>query len=135
MDSETSYYVTHPNLAQTALVHAPSTDKARTVFLDWLERNFIISRSDRQKWRRNMVAAKMEDPVEVGAEVELWYGYEGHSRSAPDILSDYTAPPEIVPTRASTGLPIEELEEEVSSDIPVRQPMSPVAKISLGGFA
>jgi len=70
------YWVTHPNLGISAKVDAPATDKARTVFLDWLERNGHIQRSDRQYWRRNMVAERMEYPEDVAADVELHYGYE-----------------------------------------------------------
>ena len=33
------YYVTHPNVDFSATVKAPSTDKARTTFLDYLERS------------------------------------------------------------------------------------------------
>lgn len=70
------YFVTHPNLGTTALVHAPATEKARTTFLDYLERRSAISRADRQYWRKNMIAEKMEDPYDVQADVELNYGYE-----------------------------------------------------------
>ena len=69
------YFVTHPRLNKTAVIHAPSTEKARTTFLDWLERNGMISRRDRQSWRRDMVAERIEDP-NVYSDVELWYGYE-----------------------------------------------------------
>ncbi|MHA2069460.1 MAG: hypothetical protein ACXABY_34290, partial [Candidatus Thorarchaeota archaeon] len=72
----TIYYVTHPNLQVSALVHAPATEKARTTFLDYLERRSEIPRADRQAWRRNMVAERMEDPYDVQADVELHYGYE-----------------------------------------------------------
>ena len=81
------YYVTHPNLGITALIHAPATEKARTTFLDYLERQGQISRADRQHWRRNMIAEKMEDPYDVTADVELYYGYE-ESGSGPVMPSE-----------------------------------------------
>jgi len=70
------YFVMHPNMGVTALVDAPSTEKARTTFLDWLERSGQILRSDRQRWRKNMVAEKMDEPQSVTADVELSYGYD-----------------------------------------------------------
>ena len=77
---ETAYYVTHPMIDRTAVVFAPSTEKARTTFLDWLERNNLIRRSDRQNFRADMVAQRLDDPG-VPSDVELHYGYR-----------DYTSP-------------------------------------------
>lgn len=70
------YYTTHPNLGISALVEAPTTEKARTTFLDYLERQNLIGRADRQYWRKNMVAERMEDPRDVSADIELHYGYQ-----------------------------------------------------------
>lgn len=70
-----AYFVTHPYMDKTAVVHAPSTEKARTTFLDWLERNGLVNRRWRQSYRRDMVAERLEDP-NVPADVELHYGYE-----------------------------------------------------------
>ena len=69
-----AYFVTHPMMDKTAVVHAPSTEKARTTFLDWLERNGLLQRSRRQAYRRDMVAEKLEDPS-VPSDVVLNYGY------------------------------------------------------------
>lgn len=130
-----SYYVTHPNLGISAVVDAPATEKARTTFLDWLERTGQITRGDRQRWRRNMVAERLEDPGEVMADVELHYGYEeagGYRR--PDVVDIPIGidRPEIV------DIPMDIDEPEVI-DIPVElkeeQPpnLSPIARVSLGG--
>ena len=68
------YYVTRPGLKIDALVDAPSTEKARTAFLDYLERSRGISRSNRGKFRINMIAEKMEDPYSAQAQITLRYG-------------------------------------------------------------
>lgn len=70
------YYVTHPNLGVSAVVHAPATEKARTTFLDFMERQGRISRADRHYWRRNMVAERLEYPEDIQSDIELHYGYE-----------------------------------------------------------
>lgn len=72
---DTPYYVTHPLLEDTAVVYAPATEKARTTFLDWLERKDIIPRSSRQYYRKDMVAERLEDP-NVPADVILHYDFE-----------------------------------------------------------
>ena len=69
-----AYFVTHPLMDKTAVVYAPSTEKARTTFLDWLERNGLMDRRKRQAFRRDMVAARLESP-DIPADVELHYGY------------------------------------------------------------
>ncbi len=70
-----AYYVTHPMMDKTAVVYAPSTEKARTTFLDWLERNGLMDRRQRQVLRRDMIAKRLEDP-NIPVDVELNYGYE-----------------------------------------------------------
>jgi len=69
------YYVTHPNIDFSATVKAPSTDKARTAFLDYLERTGKASRKYRQDIRRNTVAERIEFPEEVDTDVKLYYNY------------------------------------------------------------
>lgn len=94
-----SYYVTHPNLGISALVDAPSTDKARTTFMDYLERQGQMFRVDRQRWRRNMVAERMEDPDSVSADIRLYYGYSDESKHPTFSTS---------PSREEMGLPSEQ---------------------------
>jgi len=72
-----TYYVTYPNMDISAVVTAPSTDKARTTFLDWLERTGRMSRKNRQRLRRDLVAERLEFPEEVDADVRLNYQYDG----------------------------------------------------------
>lgn len=69
-----AYYVTHPYIKRIAVVHAPTTEKARTTFLDWLERGGLLPRARRQAYRRDMIAEKLEDP-NVPSDVELYYEY------------------------------------------------------------
>ncbi len=73
------YYVTHPNMDFSATVKAPSTDKARTTFLDYLERSGKALRKDRQLIRRNTVADRIEFPEEVDTDVSLSYNYTGEN--------------------------------------------------------
>jgi hypothetical protein len=154
---ENTYYVTHPNLGRSAVVHAPSTEKARTTFLDWLERNNHISRAERQRWRRNMVAERLEYPSEVGSDVELWYGYEEtrlpremdglvEDYQWRDLTQEYERPDVVdVPTRFEepevTGIPVsfegpEVLEEKIqpSQPQPESRKLSPIAREALKGF-
>ena len=60
----------------SATIEAPSTEKARTTYLDYLERQGMLSRSRRQELRQNMVADRVVDPSEVMADITLSYGYE-----------------------------------------------------------
>lgn len=71
---ENVYYMMHPALGLTAVVYAPSTEKARTTFLDWLERNGHIRREDRHTYRRGLVTERIDDP-NTPADVVLHYGY------------------------------------------------------------
>ena len=71
------YYVAHPNLDFSATVKAPSTDKARTTYLDFLERSGRMNRKDRQSLRRNLIADRIEFPEEVDTDVRLNYDYTG----------------------------------------------------------
>ena len=117
------YYVTHPNIELSAIIHAPTTEKARTTFLDYLERTGRMSRSRRQSLRASMVAERVDDSFNLDADVELYYdyapepeaelpiGYYGSEESYEDEASDYAE---------------EEPEEE-----PV-QVRSPVQEVSLG---
>jgi hypothetical protein len=107
------YYVTHPGIDVTATVEAPSTEKARTTFLDYLERHGIVDRKYRQTLRGNMAAKKVSG--EIRGDIDLHYGYEESVQ--PQFLENIPISEEPIPT------PIEE------------QPkprMSPLARASLG---
>jgi hypothetical protein len=112
------YYVTHPNLNFSAIVHAPTTEKARTTFLDYLERSGQLSRSARQRLRMSMVAERVDDPFGLDADVELSY--------------DYVSQPESLPVGdiASTG---EYQEPSIEPPIPAEEPStrSPIQEVSL----
>lgn len=72
----TYYYVTHPNLDISATVTAPTTEKARTTFLDYLERAGKIRRAHRGYLRENMVAERISSPGSVMSDIELDYRYQ-----------------------------------------------------------
>ena len=74
------YYVTHPNIGISATVDAPTTEKARTTLLDYLERTGRINRASRQHYRKNMVAEKLRDSREVFSDIDLEYDYIEESR-------------------------------------------------------
>ena len=80
------YYVTHPNMDFSATVKAPSTDKARTTFLDYLERSNKAHRKDRQIIRRNTVADRIEFPEEVDTDVALSYNYTGENGESEQVI-------------------------------------------------
>lgn len=132
---DTAYYVMHPSLGVTAVVYAPATEKARTTFLDWLERKGYINRSDRQAWRKNMVAEKLEDPQGVSSDVRLHYDYQDVSTPIVRIGEDSISPP-------VGGEPIEPKEDEVPSlenvvfEQPEKEgPSMPIQKVMLRGFS
>lgn len=150
-----TYYVTHPNLSITALVQAPATEKARTTFLDYLERRDLIGRADRQYWRRNMVAERMEYPEDVTADVELSYGYEEGGRVPPlppqrqqrygDIVLEEGAFPDEPQERAyqeagerwrreHPALEEESPEEPQQPTQETPKKMSPIARAALRGY-
>ena len=151
------YYVTHPNLEASAKVDAPSTEKARTTFLDFLERQGYINRADRQYWRRNMVAERLESPEDAMADIELSYGYEElHPRRTQEALLEgevpYRSQAEILEHRypeekAGYGESEEAYREEeepqqltrtdigeVAKEDSKSQKMSPIAQAALRGY-
>lgn len=70
------YSVSHPQLELTATVEAPSSEKARTTFLDYLERTGKARRDQRQLLRRAMATKKLEDENEGYSDLVLHYEYE-----------------------------------------------------------
>jgi len=132
------YYVKHSELGKDALVHAPSTEKARTAFLDYLERNGMVSRKDRQSWRKGLITDRVEEG-ETSAEVELWYGYTPSS-----VRVEYPSTPA---EPAIEPMSFED-EQEVSVSSPPTAPveappsppsaptrrMSPIAAAAMRGF-
>jgi len=134
----TPYFVMHPSLGITAEVNAPTTEKARTTFLDWLERNEHIARSHRQAYRKNMVAEKLEEAGAVRADITLHYGY----RDVPIIMSQ----PEVHDIPVGMGEPevhdvpvsIERPRVIEALDLPEEEgkkgPTMPIQKVMLGGF-
>jgi hypothetical protein len=117
-----------------AVVYAPSTEKARTTYLDWLERNGYMNRADRQAYRRNMVAERLEDPQGVSSDVVLHYGYQ---TAQPMMRAVPSVEPERAPQQvqepveeSSSRFPIEELAE-----VPEEGPTMPIQKIMLRGYS
>ena len=121
-----NYYVTHPSIGITASVEAPTTEKARTTFLDYLERTGKVSRSSRQFLRRNMIAEKLHDAGEVFTDVELDYDYivpEQTFQMEPERLYEDERPEE------------EEMLEIIQPEETSRpiQSMSPIQRLALTG--
>jgi len=140
------YYVTHPNLGFSATIEAPSTEKARTVFLDYLERQGRVLRSSRQELRRNMVADRVADPSEIFADVNLAYGYEETSFKPEykEVLTPTRQPePEVeevdLPGSEMAEVPIEREEAEpIEPEVPEfterSRGYSPIQEASLGRY-
>jgi len=139
MELETPYYVTHPNLPVTAVVYAPSTEKARTTFLDWLERNGHMNRSNRQALRRNMVAERLEDG-NVQSDVVLHYGYKTGGPPMEEVFKGQPIAqggPTDVEENWEGLYPLEEqepIEFEVPKVIEEKGPTMPIQKVMLRGF-
>jgi len=81
---ENSYLVVNPQVpGVTALVHAPSTEKGRTTFLDWLERTKGISRALRGQLRATTITKKIDGDSEgIDYSIELDYGYSPQQTDA-----------------------------------------------------
>jgi len=139
------YYVTHPNLDLSATVSAPTTDKARTTFLDFMERTGRASRKVRQQLRRNLVAERISAPEEVNADVHLKYNYvDGEELGGERIQVAYAPPEEEELEEGEFELGGEEPEEEEGEEEgeeveeiegeteEVGASMSPIARLSLG---
>lgn len=137
------YYVTHPNIDFSATVKAPSTDKARTTFLDYLERTGRANRKYRQNIRRNTVAERIEFPEEVDTDVTLNYDYTGSNGDSEETIqvgyvpetSEVESPDEegYEPMEStfesepqSEPLPVEQVEKEYD----IKE--TPIGKMSLG---
>lgn len=138
------YYVAHPNLDFSAKVDAPSTEKARTVFLDYLERNGIISRRRRQYVRENMVAEKLEHPETIDADIELAYSYRAEEGPAyrlggePEPREVVEVPIEERPLRHpfphDEAEELEEIPEVVEVEPERPSGVSPIAKAATRGY-
>ena len=152
------YYVTHPNIDFSATVRAPTTEKARTVFLDYLERQGAIGRTHRGYFREDMVAEKISSPESVRSDIELDYGYQtkevpwflGGGRSEEEEPRGVPVPGRILPTTEerleidrglqeserefprSHGLGLEEEEEEKEEQQPKLG--MPIQQIATRGF-
>ena len=134
------YYVTHPNMDFSATVKAPSTDKARTTFLDYLERSGKASRKDRQLIRKNTVADRIEFLEEVDADVSLSYNYTGENGEEEQVIQvgygemldgeepveDESYDREPMEDISEPEMPVEQIERE--QDIKD----TPIGKMSLG---
>jgi len=135
------YYVAHPNLEYSATVKAPSTDKARTTYLDFLERSGRASRKNRQQLRKNTIADRIEFPEEVDSDVTLYYDYTGSGngegneepiqvgyepREEPREEEYYEDEEPVEPEQDT--MPVEQLEREQSIED------TPIGKMSLGSM-
>lgn len=79
-----TYFVASTELEQTAEVEAPTPRKARTTFLDYLERGDEIDRNQRQMIRETMATKKVR-PGSTGADIRLDYDMrDGHVPFSPE---------------------------------------------------
>lgn len=69
------YYVTHPSIPLTATVDSPTTEKARTTFLDFLERSGTIHRRDRRQVRKGIITKLMDPNEPIAVDIALYYSY------------------------------------------------------------
>jgi hypothetical protein len=69
------YYVTHPSIPLTATVDSPTTEKARTTFLDFLERSGTIHRRDRRQVRKGIITKLMDPNEPIAVDIALYYNY------------------------------------------------------------
>lgn len=137
------YYVTHPNIDLSAKITAPSTEKARTTFLDYLERVGKLKRSKRGYLRQNMVAEKMSDAFSVESDIELSYGSVGQQAfgepvsSFDEVLDEVSAPRRNDKVLYEREPESEEFAEPELQPQPMPQPqrLSPIAQMSLGRHA
>ena len=83
-----NYLVTHPQIGITATVDAPTSEKARTTFLDYLERTGKVSRKSRQLLRRTMATKKLVDGSEGYSDIELHYEYNHIPETQPLTLEE-----------------------------------------------
>lgn len=118
-----TYYVKHPNIQQDAKVEAPTSEKARTEFLDFLERHGSINRRDRQSIRRNLASERLRDPDFVEAQVNLDYGHS--ISSMPPLQVGFEPSLESEPI-----IPIEPSLEPEPAPTPAL-PLSPIAQVAL----
>jgi len=135
------YYVAHPNLEYSATVKAPSTDKARTTYLDFLERSGRASRKNRQQLRKNTIADRIEFPEEVDSDVTLYYDYTGSGNGEgneepiqvgyePRVepAEEYDEEEEYGPEPEQEPMPVEQIEREQGIED------TPIGKMSLGSM-
>jgi len=131
------YYVKHPTLDFSATIDAPSTEKARTTYLDYLERGGNISRSSRQYYRRNLIADRVMDPNEVPADIHLAYGYQEEHTRPQSYTREEVEPMYREPEVGEIDLSRDEMEEApVDSRQEQSTPvgLSPIQQISLGRY-
>jgi hypothetical protein len=146
MEIEIPYYVMHPSLGVTSVVYAPSTEKARTTFLDWLERKGYMNRSDRQQLRKNMVAKRLEDS-NVQSDVVLHYGYQDtssaympsgvpHEEDAEMLPEERSRIGEEVPSGEEVKAFLEDAYKDTGIDLRSKkeEPRMPIQKVMLRGF-
>lgn len=106
------YYVSHPEFPLKAKVDAPSTDKARTTYLDYLERTGSVARRFRQSMRKGIATKRLVDSEEITADVNLDYEY-GDIEQAPTLESI----PQVEGAQQMTPAPTPEVSVQPSSPL------------------
>ena len=122
------YSVSHPQLDITATVNAPSSEKARTTFLDYLERTGKVKRSQRQLIRRAMATKRIEEGGEGYSDLELNYEYE-HVPEA-ETLQLGEPQREELPMSSAGGMGEVPIRQEAA---PITSGMMPIQELALTG--
>lgn len=126
------YSVSHPQLEVTATVEAPSSEKARTTFLDYLERTGKAKRNQRQLLRQAMATKRIVDGSEGYSDLELHYEYEhipevdilqlgGPTQGTPEGLS-------MSPSGSTEAQPVVE-----QGQVPMTRGLPPIQELALTG--
>jgi len=113
------YYIEFPEKQVSAIVDAPSTDKARTAFLDTLERKGIIYRGIRGQVRSSLVVDNIDSIEGINPTYIINYSYGDSIDSVPV---------------EQAGLDIEKSSEPIELQQPQQQQreLTPLEKVTLG---
>jgi hypothetical protein len=129
------YYVTHPSIPLTATVDAPTTEKARTTFLDFLERSGTINRRDRRQVRKSIITKLMDPNEPIAVDIALYYNYVASKPSyvpQTSVTGNVPRPPTMAYNQEGQAYPYSQ--EAPVREEPITRPKvtSPLMAASLG---
>jgi len=128
MENLNLYYTSSPSLNISALVESPDTYQARTLLLDYLEREGVINRNQRSIYRKQILTKKVDPFSNITSALYLSYipGEPKFSPSSSSLDSN-----EVL----SEDLPVVETPLPGSApSVPLQQSnVSPLVRVSLTG--